>query len=106
MWVVRSTTSVGSIARVNANQRFAAAGRPYGGNCNIYRFNPINEGVIQMNRRQVKAALIVRVAVQVQKEMKNPHSAKRIVEKLGMKDSPTVRKKVVRAARELEERWG
>ena len=30
MWVVRSTTSVCSIARVNANQRFAAASAPFG----------------------------------------------------------------------------
>jgi len=30
MWVVRSTTSVCSTARVNANQRFAAASAPFG----------------------------------------------------------------------------
>ena len=58
-----------------------------------------------MNLREVKAALIVKVALQVKKEMKNPRSATIIVRELGMKDTEAARKRVIRACEELEDRW-
>lgn len=58
-----------------------------------------------MNLREVKAALIVKVAVQVKKEMKNPGSASFIVRDLGMKDTEASRERIIRACEELEDRW-
>ena len=59
-----------------------------------------------MNLREVKAALIVKVALQVKKEMKNPRNATFIVRDLGMKDTEASRQRIIRACEELEERWG
>ena len=58
-----------------------------------------------MNRREIKSALIVRVAVATRNMMNNPVKARSVVQELGLKDTVSTRQRIIRACDELEERW-
>lgn len=58
-----------------------------------------------MNKREIKAALCARVAVATRNMMADPKKARTVVYELGLKDTVAVRKRIVAACNELEERW-
>ena len=58
-----------------------------------------------MNKREIKAALCARVAVATRNMMNDPRKARSVVQELGMKDTVSVRKRILAACDELEERW-
>ena len=58
-----------------------------------------------MNRREIKAALCAEVAVITRNMMADPVKARSVVEALGLKDTVAVRKRIIAACNELEDRW-
>lgn len=58
-----------------------------------------------MNKREIKAALCAKVAVSTRNMMNDPKKARWVVQQLGMKDTVSVRKRILAACDELEERW-
>ena len=58
-----------------------------------------------MNKREIKAALCARVAVATRRMMNDPRKARSVVHELGLKDTVAVRKRILAACDELEERW-